>query len=158
MKNWPKPIAQEQAKLVLLDVLFFFVSVFMAVWSFSFQTILFGVLLTGGYTYFLYRRYRKIQSGYDIFDGECIEIKKNRIAQAFTSQKFTYRFKNKYSIVVHGRKIAVAKGFQYRFYLPKGTLERIRRGNENVYEYYGYEYLPDRNENEDSQNGDKSDT
>lgn len=144
MKSWPKPIAQEQAKLVLLDVLFFFVSIFMAVWNFSFQTILFGVLLTGGYTYFLYRRYRKIQSGYDVFDGECIEIKKNPI-----TLKYAYRFKSRYGILVHGRKLAVAKGFQFRFYLPKGTLNRIRQGKENIYEYYGYEHLPDEEKSDD---------
>lgn len=158
MKSWPKPIVQEQAKLIMLDILFFLVSIFMMIWSFSFQTILFGILLTLGYTFFLYRRYRKIQSGYDIYDGECIEIKQNRIAQAFTSQKFTYRFKNKYSIVVHGRKLAVAKGFRFRFYLPKGTLERVRRGNENIYEYYGYEYLPDSSDDSVPTNEDDSDT
>lgn len=156
MKSWPKPIVREQAKLVMLDALFFLVSIFMIIWSFSLQTVLFAALLTGGYTYFLYRRYRKIQSGYDVFDGECIETKQNRIAQAFTSQKFTYRFKNKYSIVVHGRKLAVAKGFRFRFYLPKGTLERVRRGKEDVYEYYGFEYLPDQNEEMEVDSGDKT--
>jgi hypothetical protein len=59
-------------------------TVFMAVWVWSAQTFVLGLILFFGYLFFVIRHTRAAVRGYDIFEGLCMNKNYNQITHSYT--------------------------------------------------------------------------
>lgn len=136
MNNLPAPIAREKARMYMIAGALLMASVFMVAWTRQIQTAIIGILLVGGYVFFIYRHFHAASKGYDVFEGECVGRAYNPVTHLVM-----YSFAGRSKIRLAGRKLPILKGQWVRLYLPKGSVSKAESKSQTLQEFYGYEEI-----------------